>query len=107
MSFRDKTRRRLRWFLIGVVAVVCLGGGAYVARNRQLDARARAGRDEGLKLLAAGDYFQALHHIGPYVQRHPNDSDTLWSYAQARQQVPEPDGRHLSDALSLYRRVLS
>jgi predicted Zn-dependent protease len=107
MSLRDRTRKRLRWFVIGLVVLIVVGAAGYVLRNRQLDKRAIASRDAGLKELAAGDYFHALNDIGRYVQRHPDDAKTLYSYAQAREQVPAPDNRHIHDAMSLYRRVIS
>jgi cytochrome c-type biogenesis protein CcmH/NrfG len=41
------------------------------------------------------------------VRRHPDDVETLFAYARARQQVPEPNDRHLADTLGLLRRVLT
>ncbi len=105
MSLNVKMTRRLRWFLLGCAVVALAGAGAYVARDRRLEARASAGRDEGLRLLEQGDDFRALHKIGPYIRRHPNDVDALYAYARARRAVVEPDGKHIADTVSLLRRV--
>ena len=106
MSLRDRTKKRLRYFVVAVVLLGCAGVGAYVLRERHLESTTRAGRDEGLKQLEAGDYFHAMHNIGPYLRRHPDDVESLLAYATARRQVPEPNNRHISDALGLLRRVL-
>src|SRR5687768_12197886 len=105
MSLRAKMKRRVRWCLIGTVALAGLSAGAYVVRDRHLAARAITDRDEGLRLLEAGDHFKAMHKIGPYVRLHPDDVDTLFAYARARLGAPEPDGKHLVDGISLMRRV--
>src|SRR5688500_6526679 len=49
----------------------------------------------------------AMHRIGPYVRRHPNDVEALLAYTQAREHVREPNRKHIIEALVLYRRVLS
>ncbi|HYO07776.1 MAG TPA: tetratricopeptide repeat protein [Tepidisphaeraceae bacterium] len=107
MSLRERTKKRLRWFSIALVIAGLLAAGGYALRERQLERRAVAGREEGLRLLEGGDYFNAMHKIGPFVRRHPEDVDALFAYARARQQVPEPNGKHISEALALFRRVLN
>lgn len=106
MTVHTKTRRRVR-VLVVVLLVLCVGGtAAYVVRKRQIAQRVLRDRDAGYAALEAGDYFNALHKIGPYVQRHPAEVEALARYALARRNVEEPNGRHLADAISLYRRVL-
>jgi tetratricopeptide (TPR) repeat protein len=104
---RERTKRRLRWFVIAMLMLGIGGAAAYFVRDRQLEQRAVAGRDEGLRLLQGGDYFHAMHKIGPYVRRHPDDVEALLAYARARVQVVEPTGRHISEALGIFRRALS
>jgi Tfp pilus assembly protein PilF len=105
MAYTEKMRRRMRWFLAGTVATVLAGAGAYVVRDRRLDARATAGRAEGLRCLEQGDHPGAMHNIGLYLRRHPDDVEALLAYARARREVTEPDGKHLVDAASILRRV--
>ena len=101
MTLRDKRKKRLLLLLAAVVLLGVVAGGGYVLRARQLEMRAVADRDEGLRLLAQGDYYNAMHKIGPYVRRHPDDAQVLFKYATARQEVPEPNTRHIGDAMSL------
>jgi predicted Zn-dependent protease len=106
MMLHQKSFRRLKlMFLAGLVLAVG-AAGAYVLRVRYLEHRAVVLRAQGLEELKSGDYYNALHHIGPYVQRHPDDVDTLLPYARARKNVEEPDGKHLVDAMRVYRRIL-
>jgi len=106
VTINSKTQRRVRLF---VAAILLLGVGitvAYFVRKRQITDRVLRDRDLGFAALEAGDYFNALHKIGPYVQRNPTDINGLVKYAMARRNVEEPNAKHLSDAISLYRRVL-
>ena len=73
-------------------------------RRRSSGACGPAGRKAWRR--CAGDYFTALHKIGAYVQRHPDDPESLYAYAQAREQVEEPDNSHIGQAIRLYLRVL-
>jgi tetratricopeptide (TPR) repeat protein len=105
MSVRVVTKRRLRAFLVACCALAVVGGIAYRVRDHQLEATAIADRDNGMKQLAAGNWFHAMHNLGVYVNRHPEDADVLFAYAQARQQVSEPENKHLLETLALLRRV--
>lgn len=107
MALHPKAKRRLLILIVGVVVLVVGAGFGYVVRQQQLESRALASRDEGIKLLESGDYFNALHKIGPYVSRHPDDAAVLHQYALARENVREPNGKHLRDAMGMYRRVLA
>jgi tetratricopeptide (TPR) repeat protein len=106
MSVQTKSRRRLKILLAAVLGVGALGVGAVFARKYQISQRVEAGREEGYAAIERREYFTALHKIGPYLQRNPDDMDALLKYAEARRNVEEPNGRHLTDAIALYRRVL-
>lgn len=107
MSVRVKKKRRLVFLVGGLLLAGSLAAGVYLVRMRQKDAAVAARRVEGVAALAAGDHENALHKIGTYLQRYPEDADTIYLYAQARQGVEEPDGKHVRQAISLYRRLLS
>src|SRR5690606_25216397 len=106
MSIRAKTKKRL---LILVLIVTVLSGatvGAYLYRVNQIRQNTLDARVEGQAALEEGDYYTAMHRLGVYVNHNPKDAQALYQYAQARQQVPEPQAKHILDAVSLYRRVL-
>lgn len=106
MALHTKTRRRIRILLIGAAALVLLGGGGYIVRKSQMAARIAASRDLGYAALQAGEYYTALHKIGPYLQRHPTDAEALMKYATARVNVAERNGKHIGEGISLFRRLL-
>src|SRR5262245_32115747 len=106
MAARTKTRRRLRILGFTLLALAITAAGAYTIRKQQIARNVLALRAEGYAALEAGDYFNAMHKIGPYVQRNRTDTEALLKYAQARQNVPAPNGKNISDAMSLYRQLL-
>ncbi len=106
MATRTKTRRRVQ-VLLGALLLICLAvPSTYLLRKRQVAARIARDRDLGYRLLDAGEYFAAMHKIGPYLNRHPTDVDALAKYALARCNVEEPNGKHLFEGMGLYRRLL-
>jgi tetratricopeptide (TPR) repeat protein len=107
MSIRVRTKRRLAYVATAGVLIVALAGAAYVLRSRQINRRLALGRAEGVLALAAGNYELALHKIGLYVQRNASDVDALYQYAQARENVPAPNTRHIGQSIALHRQLLS
>ena len=107
MSVRVKTKRRLMYLATAGVLVAALGGGAYAFRSRSIAAQLVQSRAEGVEALKSGNYEVALHKIGRYVQRNGNDAEALYQYALAREQVPEANGRHIGQAIAVYRQLLS
>lgn len=107
MSIRVKKKRRLTYLGAAVVVVAVVSAAAYGLRTRQIRSRLAEGRAEGVEALAAGNYELALHKIGRYVQRNDEDVEALYQYAQAREQVPEPDGKHIVQAIAVYRQLLA
>jgi len=75
MAVRNKTRQRVRFLLIGGILFFVLGGGAYIARRWQIERRVTRDLATGLQLLQEHDYERALHKIGPFLQRHPTDTE--------------------------------
>lgn len=106
MTVHSKTRRRVRILVVSAVVLTVTAAAAYVIRKKQIAEQVVRNRDAGYAALESGDYFSAMHKIGPYVQRNPTDVTALARYAAARRNVEEPNGKHLVDAISLYRRTL-
>jgi tetratricopeptide (TPR) repeat protein len=107
MSMRGRTKRRLAYVAISSVLLLVLASAAYVLRSRQISQRLALSREAGVRALAAGNYEAALHNIGTYVQRNSGDVEALYQYAQAREKVPAPDGKHVGQSIALYRQLLT
>ncbi|WP_428939608.1 tetratricopeptide repeat protein [Fontivita pretiosa] len=106
MNIRSKTCRRLL-LLAGVVVALLLAGAVVVKlRQAQIAAKIVRDRDEGYAALEAGDYFTAMHKVGPFLQRNPDDPQALFAYARARARVGEINDKHVAQAMALLRRLL-
>ena len=106
MSLRPKTRRRL--LLLSWAASRSLpAGGAYAIVELRINARLIAGRAEGMEASEGGDYETALHKVGAYLQRHPDDVETLFVYSQCRLEVEDADGKYVKQAIAGFRQLLS
>jgi tetratricopeptide (TPR) repeat protein len=92
--------------LVSFLVVSALLGGAYVLRKRQIAQRLVRDRDLGYAALKDGDYFTALHKIGPYLQKNARDPEALLKYSIARLNVEEPDGKHINNAIQMLRFLL-
>ena len=68
MAVHSKTRQRLRLLLMIVLTLGLIGSAGYVLRKRQIAARLLRERDLGYAALQIGEYFTALHKIGPFLQ---------------------------------------
>src|SRR6478672_2663143 len=106
MGIRVKKKRRLAYLAAALALAFGVGGAGYLVRSSQLKTRLTRGREEGVAALAAGNYEVALHKIGAYVQRNGDDADAIYQYAQAREQVPLPEKKHIGQAIAQYRRLL-
>src|SRR5688572_2681500 len=106
MSVKTKKKRRLLFLLAGGAVVLVLGLAGYGLRTMQIENRLRQNRADGMAALQAQDYFNALHKVGSWLQRHPDDAEALYAYAQARENVEEPENKHLAQAMRLYVRLL-
>ncbi len=106
MIVRAKTKRRLIILAAAVVlAAGALAGAFFVHRQMQRTNALRA-RDEGMAALEKHDYFTAMHRIGTYCNIFKEDADARYHYAEARLQVAERDGGHISQATNSLRYAL-
>jgi tetratricopeptide (TPR) repeat protein len=106
MTMKPKTARRLTL----VACLVLIAAGAFVgfvlvreAQNDRLEAGLRA---QGMKAFTSGNSYEAMHMLGRYLRRAPQDSVALKSYAECRVQVEEADGRHIREAIGVYQRYV-
>lgn len=108
MALSKRTKKRFL-ILVGIVTVLVVGAGvAYITREKQLDQRAMASLDTGLTAYEKGEYKDALHAIGSYLQRFRSEADakTLYAYADSRLNVPVPNDRHLTQGIALLEQTL-
>ena len=106
MSMRPKSRRRLL-LLFTVVFCICVVTGTFaILRIVHLRHVAQKGRLAGLEAIEQQDYPRALQQLGLYLSRNPEDVDVLLLYAKARENVEQPNGQHLGQAIALYQRAL-
>ncbi len=105
-----RQRRRTRLTLLASALVVAVAGIAalyYVQKNRQqgplLDP---APRDAAVAMVQRGAYDQALTAFAPYLEAGQTPPDALAAWAQARVNVPLPDGAHVAPAVQALRSVL-
>ncbi len=105
MAIRAKTKRRLIILIIGVVVLVGGGLGFVYARKLQIHNKALNSRQIGLTLLEKGDHFMAMLRLRAYLNYKQDDAEVLYKFAQARENVEEPRGEHLVQAIDALERV--
>lgn len=96
--------------LVALLSVVIVGGGGAVYfRQHALDQSALESRELGMAAAEAGNFKDALHQIGSYLQRYGQDKDAeaLFEYARARRNIPMTNNKHLGQAIGLFLQVLS
>ena len=82
-------------FLLGVVmAVLVLGGAAYLARGRQVQRNASALLDRARKDEEQGKASKAAEALGQYLSLRPRDGDTWRWYARVLDEVTTDSRRH-------------
>jgi tetratricopeptide (TPR) repeat protein len=103
-----KLKKSLRWVTVftALVTLWSVSGEVYRLRLQHLDRQARENYLVGRQALADRDYSKALPMIEAYLRRNPGDATALYEYAQAREQVAEPEDQHLAQAIRLYDRFL-
>ena len=107
MSLKPKTSKRLL-ALGGIVLLLAAGaGGAVVYRNHRQKAQIDAFRTEGMAFVEQGEYYRGLGSLSKYLKRNDGDLDALLAYAKARENIEEPDGAHIKQALDIYQKVQS
>ncbi len=106
MAVHIKRRYRLSLLLIGTTLVIGLFASFYAYRKHQLRSESLSLRHEGMSAFDQKQYFDAMHKIGKYLLRYPDDVEATHAYAQARLHVTEPGNKHLSQAIGVFRRLL-
>lgn len=106
MTVRVKRRHRLVVLMVSTAILIGVVTSAYFFRVRQLRNRALEARGIGIQALESGNYFDALHSLGRYLQEFPNDAEVIYHYAQARLQVKESNGKHFVQSIGTLRRLL-
>lgn len=103
-------RRKTRITLLVVIFVVLIGGGggAIYLRQRILDRRALDSRARGMQAIQAGNYKEALHQIGSYLQRYgqETDAEAMYQYAIARKSLPLSRRKHIEQAIGILRHAV-
>lgn len=95
---KRRTKKRLAVVIIAVLAlpIAGLGGRSLIlARKERLLETARA---EGMAAYERGDYATTLARLGYFVGRRQNDGEALLAFADAVEQTPQTNDRHLHRA---------
>ena len=93
-------------FLLGVVmAVLVLGGAAYLARGRQVQRNASALLDRARKDEEQGKASKAAEALGQYLSLRPRDGDTWRWYARVLDEVTT-DSRRRDQVYLVYEEAL-
>ena len=105
MSLKPKTSKRLL-ALGGIVLLLALSaGGALAYRKHKQESEVQNFRTEGMALAEKGEYSKALSQLNRYLKKNDNDVEALTAYAKARENIEEPDGSHIKQALDIYQKV--
>ncbi len=102
--------RRGKRRLMVISAMVALGGAGVSVwrgvRTAQIQRLASEARIEGIKAYSDGDYATALGKLSYYLTHRKDDLEALLALAEVRAKLPEPNARHLMEAVGLYRAAL-
>lgn len=107
MAIGRATRKKL--ILLGIgVALVAAVGVLYVARQARISRGLEESLREGMAAYEAERFEDAIPHLSRYVGRRRDNPDVLLAFADARHQVPSPDGTdaYLRQSLAVTRLAL-
>jgi hypothetical protein len=76
---------------------------AFLIRGQLNDERLERARADGMQLYEAGDYAGAARSLGMYVARVKTDYEATIAYAESQEQVPQPNGAHIRQAIGAAR----
>lgn len=97
---KRRTKKRLAVVIIAALALPIAGFGAralILARKERLLETARA---DGMAAHERGDYPATLERLGYYVGRRQTDGEALLAFADAVEQTPQTNDRHLPRAIN-------
>ena len=106
---RPTKRKFRRWRLLLLAVGLCVALGAptaYLGGRRLLVRRIQSWRQEGFAAAAAGDKARAADVLLRYLKRRPGDVEALRRYAEVREAVEMPNGRHLTEAVGALQLLL-
>jgi len=103
---RPTTKRRLLTLTLILLVLFGAIGGIFAYRISVINARIQQERVDGMAAYQAGDYDNALGLLSDYVGKHKDDGDALYALAVTRSQVSQPNGHHLTDAISFLNNYL-
>ena len=106
MAIKAKSKKRLIILLVAMMVIVGAGIGVFAIRRNQLHRETMASLVAGRAAMAEENWFDAMHQLGRYSNKHPEDVDVLYEYSKARREVEAPRGQHLLQTVGVLRRVL-
>ena len=103
MPLRKRTKKRLAFLVAIVVVLGVLVGSAYFIRERQINSRALAARDDGMAAYSEGSYEEAFEGLLTYFGRYRQEAspEELYAFAESRLNVPLPNNRHIAEAINI------
>jgi tetratricopeptide (TPR) repeat protein len=105
MALRPKTSRRLLLLAVVALLVLCAGAGLLFVRKWQRERRSITARADGIAMVEQGKYYQAMTPLSRYLKGTRDDREALLAYAKARENVEEPTGSHLTEAIRVYQQA--
>jgi tetratricopeptide (TPR) repeat protein len=109
LTVRLSRRGKRRLLLVaGLVLAALLGAVGFKTIRRAQQARLfTAARADGIAAYEAGDLEQAIDRLSYYIQNDNRDVEVLLAFGDARAKVPMANGRHITDAIGIYKHVLT
>jgi tetratricopeptide (TPR) repeat protein len=104
MKFLARYRRLVAVLVAGVVLAAVVAGGMWL-RQRSVNQRVVEDYARSDALIEEGEFEEALHVIGSYVQRNPDDAEAVFKYGDVRLRVEAPRGRHVIEAATFFGRA--
>lgn len=106
MRMLDSGRKRLVAAAVVIVVLAIAAVSFYFYRTARTARIIAALRPAGIAALEAGEYRQAVDKLGTYLQRHPDDMQTLYLYSKARLQATESNGSHFVQTINVLKRIV-
>lgn len=107
MNIRPKTMRRLAIILAACAIIAVVFTALYISSQKRAEQRLLAERKAGMAAFAEGDYQTALARLSKYVSKRKDDPDALFAYGKSRARVEETNGKHIVEAMGVFRLLLS